>query len=151
MGHTQVQVLDGGFPKWTKEGKAVESTDENAKAEDYGYKYNAEKGKTLQQIQEFEANEAGRSFVLLDARAPDAFAQGHIQGSMNFPVGKIMNMETKELKDQQERKAAFEGAGVDLSKDIAVSCMAGVAATVLYGGLKDISTGNLSMYDGSWS
>lgn len=41
--------------------------------------------------------------------------------------------------------------GIDLSRDIAVTCQIGVTACLVYGGLKDISTGKLSMYDGSWS
>ena len=150
MGHPQVQVLDGGFQKWTTEGKAVESTDAHAKEEDFGYKYDAAKGQTLEQMQAFDGSEAARSFVLLDARAPDGFAAGHIQGAVNFPVGKLLDA-NKQLKSQADRKAEFEGAGIDLSKDIACTCMAGVAAAVLYGGLKDIATGKLSMYDGSWA
>ena len=70
---------------------------------------------------------------------------------MNVPVGKVVDMNTKTFKSAEERKAAFEAAGVDLSKDITLTCMSGIAATVLYGALKDISTGNLSVYDGSWS
>ena len=38
MGHNNVHVLDGGFPKWQKEGRPIESTDSMATAEDFGYK-----------------------------------------------------------------------------------------------------------------
>ena len=40
---------------------------------------------------------------------------------------------------------------MDLSKDITLSCQIGVSACLPYAGLKDISTGNLSVYDGSWT
>ena len=60
-------------------------------------------------------------------------------------------MDSKTLKSADERKAAFESAGVDLEKDIACSCMGGVAATVTYAALKDIAKGKLSVYDVSWS
>ena len=55
------------------------------------------------------------------------------------------------MKSAEERKAVFAEAGVDLSKDIAISCGGGIAATVVYSSLKDIAQGNLAMYDGSWS
>ena len=38
MGHPNVEVLDGGFPKWIKEGLPFESCHEDLKAEDFGYK-----------------------------------------------------------------------------------------------------------------
>lgn len=47
--------------------------------------------------------------------------------------------------------AVFAEAGVDLSKDITLSCQGGVAATVVYGSLKDIAKGKLAVYDGSWA
>ena len=55
------------------------------------------------------------------------------------------------MKAPLERKAIFEEAGIDLSKDIALSCQSGIAASFSYGALKDICTGRLSVYDGSWS
>ena len=60
-------------------------------------------------------------------------------------------MDSKLLKSAEERKAAFEAAGVDLNKPIALTCMSGVAATVLYASLQDIATSDTSVYDGSWS
>ena len=38
MGHKNVSVLDGGFPKWVKDGLPVESCDRDFKDDDFGYK-----------------------------------------------------------------------------------------------------------------
>ena len=62
-----------------------------------------------------------------------------------------MDTDTKTMKSAEERKAIFAEAGIDLSKDIALSCGAGIAASVVYSGLQDISQGNLAVYDGSWA
>lgn len=62
-----------------------------------------------------------------------------------------MNMDTKTIKSAAERKAVFAGAGIDLSKDITLSCAGGVAATVVYGAVSDIATGKVAVYDGSWA
>ena len=43
MGHPNVSVLDGGFPAWLKDGKAVEATDASASADDFAYKLDSEK------------------------------------------------------------------------------------------------------------
>ena len=142
--------MDGGFAKWTKEGRQCHG-DAGVKGEDFNYKLNEDKLKTLENIKAFADNEAQRNFQLLDVRGPDQFNAGNIPGSTSFPVGKILNMDTKELKSAQDRKAAFEAAGVDLSKPISLSCQGGVAATVVFASLQDISTAPLSVYDGSWS
>lgn len=104
------------------------------------------------QIKAFAGNEAERTYQLLDVRGPPQdFANGHVEGSKHFPIPKVFDMNAKTLKPAEERKKMFQEAGVDLSKDISLSCMSGVAATVVFGALADISTGNNSVYDGSWS
>jgi len=60
-------------------------------------------------------------------------------------------METRLLKDKEERLNLFTEAGIDLTQDIAISCSGGITASVVYGSLKDIATGNVSLFDGSWS
>lgn len=61
MGHPNVSVLDGGFPKWTAEGKACATT-EVVSEEGFGYKLNADSIKHLDQIKSFNGSEAERSY-----------------------------------------------------------------------------------------
>ena len=79
------------------------------------------------------------------------FNEANIPGSVNFPCSKMLNGETKILKFLEERTAAATEAGIDLNKDIVVSCRSGVQASFLYGALSDIHKGKLAMYDGSFS
>ena len=72
MGHPNVSVLDGGFPAWLKDGKAVEATDASASADDFAYKLDSEKIASFEQISEFTKNTD--AFQLLDARGPPMFA-----------------------------------------------------------------------------
>lgn len=60
-------------------------------------------------------------------------------------------METKELKSADEVRQAAEAANIDLSKPIVLSCQAGVAATVVYAALSNVASGQLAVYDGSYS
>jgi thiosulfate/3-mercaptopyruvate sulfurtransferase len=133
MGHTNVQVLDGGFPKWVKDGCPVQSSDRDFKNEDFAYKLVADRVWNLDNVKAFEGAQDSAHFI--DVRAPDQFAAGTIKGASNLPVGKIMNMDTKTMKTAEERKAVFAEAGIDLSKNITLSCQGGVAATVVYHGL----------------
>ena len=60
-------------------------------------------------------------------------------------------MDSKTLKSKEERATAASEGGLDLDKDIVVSCQAGVAAACLFGALSDIHKGKLAMYDGSYA
>ena len=59
-------------------------------------------------------------------------------------------MNSKQILTQDERRAAFAKAGIDLTKDITLFSAGGLSNTTVYGALKDISTGRLALYDGSW-
>jgi len=61
MGHPNVQVLDGGFAKWTSEGRQVHG-DLQVKLEDFDYKLVESKLKTLEHIKAFADNEASRDY-----------------------------------------------------------------------------------------
>jgi thiosulfate/3-mercaptopyruvate sulfurtransferase len=60
-------------------------------------------------------------------------------------------METKTLRTADEIKSVLADAGIDLSKNITLSCQGGVAATVVFNGVSEVATGKVAVYDGSWS
>ena len=60
-------------------------------------------------------------------------------------------MDTKTMNTTEDLKAVYLEAGIDLSKDIIVSCGGGIAATVAFAGLKEIAEGKVAVYDGSWA
>ena len=153
MGHNNVSVLDGGLPKWNAEGRPVDSFLPNfggAKNGNFDYKLNEDKIKLLQEMKAFAKNEVDRTYHLLDVRIPEQFNAGHIEGAQNFPMSLVLNVD-KSLKPVDVRKAAFESAGVDLSKNITLSCNTGVQASAVWCALRDLATGSVSVYDGSWS
>ena len=62
MGHPNTRVLDGGFDKWTKEGRPTESTDGGAAADQFAYKLNPGMIKTGAQMKAFAGSEAERTY-----------------------------------------------------------------------------------------
>ena len=149
MGHKKVKVLDGGFPKWVKEGLPVESCDRDFKADDFGYSLQTDKVWNLENVKAFES--APDSCTLIDVRGPDEFNSGSISGAQNIPVGKLINMDSKTLKSPEERAKVLEEAGVDLSNDITLSCKGGIASTVGYAAISELAKGKVAVYDGSWA
>ena len=62
-----------------------------------------------------------------------------------------MDLETWLLRPADQRRAACEAVGINLSREVIVMCAAGISASVGYGALKELSAGKLSLYDGSWA
>lgn len=47
-----------------------------------------------------DALSKGADFVLLDVRSPTLFAQGHVKGAINLPVGKIVASKMAQWRDE---------------------------------------------------
>ena len=149
MGHENFQVLAGGFPKWLKEGKPIKSFDDSLSEKDFNYKLNPDRIKFYNQIKEFSDSDH-KDFQLIDVRNQSEFKKGHIPGSINLFYENILD-QNKDLLPADERKALFESGGIDLNKDIVVTCMTGNTASVMYSGLLGLAKGKLALYDGSYS
>ena len=50
-------------------------------------------------------------------------------------------------KSKEERAAAALEAGIDLNKDIVISCQNGIDSSSLYFSFKDISKGKVTIFD----
>jgi thiosulfate/3-mercaptopyruvate sulfurtransferase len=75
---------------------------------------------------------------------------GHIPGSSNVPWQTMLNPDGT-MKAPDALRAAFQAAGVDLSKPVITSCGSGVTAAILSLGLERIGHRNHALYDGSWA
>ena len=56
MGHPNVSVLDGGFPKWVYENYPVESTDTTVKNEDFNFERQSDRIWDSDRVKSFEKN-----------------------------------------------------------------------------------------------
>jgi thiosulfate/3-mercaptopyruvate sulfurtransferase len=75
---------------------------------------------------------------------------GHIPGSKNLPFGQVLNPDGT-MKRGQALRAAFEEAGIDISKPAITTCGSGVTAAILNLALERLGHRNHALYDGSWS
>jgi thiosulfate/3-mercaptopyruvate sulfurtransferase len=89
LGHDAVAVLDGGFAKWTSEGRPVTT---ELPTFDRGVFVSAPRPGMLVLASELETEARSRTSVLVDSRAPDRFrgenetldpVGGHIPGAVN--------------------------------------------------------------------
>ena len=71
-------------------------------------------------------------------------------GARNVPYATLLNPDGT-MKDEDALRAAFEAAGVDVSRPVVTTCGSGVTAAVLSLALARIGAPDGALYDGSWS
>lgn len=157
FGVKNVYVLDGGLPKWTAEGRAVEGGHASRAPARFTPRFDAGAVRDADQVA--AGLEAG-AFQVVDARpaarfrgeAPEprpGLASGHIPGSLNVPFDQVVK--NGRLAEEAELRAAFEAAGVDVSAPIVTTCGSGVSAAILALALEGAGGKAEGLYDGSWA
>ena len=157
MGAADVVILDGGLPKWTAEGRAVERTPVARPARKFAARFDPASVRDLAQVRD---GIAGAAFQLVDARPAARFRgeapeprpwvkTGRIPGSLNVPSSDLIA--DGRLKDADSLRRAFAQADVDLAKPIVTSCGSGVNAATLSLALDILGVRGTALYDGSWT
>jgi thiosulfate/3-mercaptopyruvate sulfurtransferase len=159
MGVEDVSVLNGGLPKWKREGRPLESGEPRPRTPRH---FTARRNLDLvRDASDIKALLKDESAEIVDARSAERFAgkapeprpglrSGHIPGSHNLPFAKLLNPDGT-LKSPREIERLFEDAGVDLAKPVVTSCGSGITAGILALALVQIGHRKTAVYDGSWS
>jgi len=159
FGHRDVAVLDGGLPKWLREGRPIEDLPPMPRERHLTARFNNLMVRDKAQVR---ANIASRREQLVDARSAARFKgaepepwpgrrSGHIPGSLNLPFTDLLDPKEKTLLPADAIEARFKAAGLDLSKPTVCSCGSGVTAAVLAFALHLIGHEDVALYDGSWT
>ncbi|WP_223421023.1 3-mercaptopyruvate sulfurtransferase [Tateyamaria pelophila] len=158
MGHRDVAVLDGGFPKWQAEGRPTEDMPPMVKDRHMTVRFQNQLVRDVTQVS--QASKLS-STQIVDARSAPRFRgdapepreglrAGHIPGSRNVPFDTLLNSD-RTMKPSDEVRSIFEAAGVDVSKPIITTCGSGITAAILGLALTRAGHDNWSLYDGSWT
>ena len=158
MGKTDVAMLDGGFAKWQAEGRPVEDLPPITRDRHMTVQRQAALVRDVTQV---AAASKLRDQQIVDARPPGRFAgidpeprpglrAGHIPGARNVPAGTLYAADGT-MKPIADLRAAFESAGVDLSRPVITTCGSGITAASLALALERIGKRDWSLYDGSWT
>lgn len=154
-GHEKVSILSGGLPAWRAAGGAIESgaSTRPSAPERYVASRNEPLLSLVERVADASRNDEA---VIVDMRASSAFAgsdaprTGHMPGARNLPFNALVDRNGT-LLPQQELRAAFTGAGIDLGRPLIFSCGSGITACI--GALAaEVAGADLwSVYDGSWA
>lgn len=152
-----VSILDGGLSKWRTEGRPLENGASASKRSDVSDLPNAVRVRSKSDMLDAIGDPEEQ---ILDARAADRVfgtgidpvhggQNGRIPGSLNLPYGQVFQADGT-FKPPADLKAAFETAGIDLTRSIVTSCGSGLTASVLLFALHLIGKDDTALYDGSW-
>ncbi len=158
MGHSDIAVLDGGFPKWVAEGREVEDVPPTVRDRHITVRRQAHMVKDVTQVAQAAKL---RDWQILDARSPDRFSgqgveprpgvrPGRIPGSINVHYETLLQADGT-MKPADDLRAVFDAAGVDLSSPAITSCGSGVTAAIITLALTRVGHVKNALYDGSWT
>lgn len=158
MGHEEVVVLDGGFPKWKAEHKPIEDLIPAPFPRHFTPRPN---NAILRNFDQMKANIASNDEQVVDARGAARFnAQepeprpgtrgGHIPGSANVPYTEFTNPDGT-LKSSDQISRIFDARRIDPAKPIATTCGSGVTASIVLLALAVLGAKKTALYDGSWA
>jgi thiosulfate/3-mercaptopyruvate sulfurtransferase len=159
FGHDNAAVLDGGLPKWLKEGRPTQDGEPAAPvAATFRPDYRAGQ---LRGVGDILRNVSSGAEQVVDARAAGRFTgaipepragmrSGHIPGSVSLPYTDLLQADGT-FRSPGEVRGLFEAAGVDGSLPVVTSCGSGVTACILTLGLRIAGFPEGAVYDGSWT
>jgi thiosulfate/3-mercaptopyruvate sulfurtransferase len=158
MGHERVSVLDGGLPKWRREGRRVETGRAAPECADYRARPNPDIVRTADAVRLFLKEANG---VVLDARPSPRFKgeaaeprpglrSGRMPGAVNLPHALLIG-ESGELRPLHELAKLFHDRDVHAETDVIATCGSGVTAALIALALERLGHRRHALYDGSWA
>ncbi|WP_334174845.1 3-mercaptopyruvate sulfurtransferase [Pseudoxanthobacter sp.] len=157
MGLKDVRVLDGGLPAWLNASGPMERGPARPATRTFVPEFDAG---AVADVADVKAAIATGAATIVDARSAERFSgavpeprpglkAGHMPGARNLPFTALTVH--GRLKPKAELAAAFEAAGVDITRPIITSCGSGVTACVLCLALAILGAPSVRLYDGSWT
>jgi len=158
-GHDRVSVLDGGWNKWTAEGRPT--SPEVPEPEPALFTPKPRPGWRKEAEDVLAASERGGAFVL-DARDEGQYTgavargegrAGRVPGAAHLHSDSLFDPESGTFRSDEELAGMLKEAGVPEEKKqpVVAYCNGGVAATVPLFALHRLGHKDLSNYDGSWN
>jgi thiosulfate/3-mercaptopyruvate sulfurtransferase len=160
MGHADVAVLDGGFPKWIAEGRPTASGPESPRtgaATQFSGSPRSEMTADRQDVARLMSNPEWR---LLDARAPERYrgdaepidrVPGHIPSAINHFFRTNLDEQGALLpREMLQQRLADSLAGVP-ADHVVCYCGSGVTACQNLLALEHAGMPGAKLYAGSWS
>ncbi len=161
LGHPRVSILDGGLPRWLREGRPVTAA---AVSQAPATFQPCRQAALVADAQRVAQAVAGSGERLLNALSPEQFAgtggahygrPGRIPGSLNLPARDLVDPVTMDWQPRPVIAARLAAAGLgDPAEPVITYCGGGIAASVVFFALRLLGHHHVALYDNSlleWS
>ena len=154
-------VLDGGWRRWTAEGRAVSTDPATYALTTFTPTADPARFADLVEVRAFIESGDGGVSCLINALGRDQHSgadggrsygrAGHIPGATNVPSGELTDPETSLFRPAEELAWLFEAAGADRAQRVITYCGGGIAASNDAFVLAMLGYENVAVYDASMS
>ena len=161
MGCTGAVVLDGGWQRWTAEGRAVATAPATYAPATFNPTPDPARFADLAEVRAFIESGDGGGSCLINALGRDQHSgadggqtygrAGHIPGATNVPSGELTDPDTGRFRPADELATLFEAAGADRTQRVITYCGGGIAASNDAFVLAMLGYENVAVYDASMS
>ncbi len=161
LGHQRVSILDGGLPRWRREGRPLTDVVVTRAPAVFQPRRDAALVADAERVARAVAGSGER---LVNALSPEQFAgtggahygrPGHIPGSLNLPARDLVDATTMDWQPPEAIQARLAAAGLgDPSEPVITYCGGGIAASVTFFALRLLGRDQVALYDNSlleWS
>ena len=156
VGFDDAAVLDGGFDKWSAEGRPAETAETRHPAATLAPQ---PRPGLFVGKDEIRAAIGDAGACTVNALAPDLHRgdnprygrPGRVPGSVNVPTAALVDAASLTFKPPEAVAAAFAAAGADPSKRVLLYCGGGIAATLDAFLLHQLGHRDIAVYDASMS
>lgn len=154
-GHSNIRVLDGGWPKWQREGRPVSSQSPDYPSASFTVHPRPEYRSSIDEVRR---SLGVANVVLLDARAVEEFLGkpkwaargGHIPGAINLPASTLLKSDGT-FKSIAELRDLVNAHRLRSDARVVPYCGLGLAATAAAFALDMLGFEDVSVFDGSWA
>ena len=161
MGCEGAVVLDGGWRRWTSEGRAVSIDPSTYAPTSFAPAADPTRFADLVEVNAFIESGDGGGSCLINALGREQHSgadggrgygrAGHIPGATNVPSTELTDRETGLYRPAEELALLFEQAGADRMQRVITYCGGGIAASNDAFVLSMLGYQNVAVYDASMS
>jgi 3-mercaptopyruvate sulfurtransferase SseA len=159
LGCNDVHILDGGWDKWTADGRSTDAAVETR----HPVTFTASANNSIRVNKSYILNRLQtENFAVVDSRTDEEYMGwqiygeargGHIPGAVNIPYAWFFNTD-KTLLKYSDLKTMLESRGITSDKEVTAYCTAGIRSGFVYFALRLMGYSHISNYDASmydWS
>jgi thiosulfate/3-mercaptopyruvate sulfurtransferase len=154
LGHGDVRILNGGLAAWGAAGgtAATGSAAVATPIADTPPAAGTFRSDLLAPLAEVQATLGDPGIVIVDARTPKEYAEGHIPGAVNLNyLHNAAPEPPKVWNPAAELRAMYEALGVTPDKRVIPYCASGVRSSVTDFTLRLLGYEDVALFTGSWN